>query len=177
MFRSFAFTLVCILSASPAAADFARYQCRAQGPVKVITHGSTCRGFHADKKEVMFPRIASGTLVSSKDGRTVVMIEDYLSGTITKAGIEADYDLEVIVNPRVLHVYRDGVRVAAHDIARLVKDVDKVGQSISHIRWVETMPSEIGEKSFEITTTTKRRITFDSKTGAILAEVDAPRAK
>jgi hypothetical protein len=122
---------------------------------------------------VLFSRIASGHLLASKDGRTVVMLEDYLPGHVNGTSVEAHYDLDVVINPHVLVIYRDGKRVAAYDIATLVKNLDQVQQSISHIRWVAQLPPEIGDKQFTLVTTSKRELVFDSRTGAILAEREA----
>jgi hypothetical protein len=168
--RSIVFIAVLSFTA-PARADVAAAKCvAADKVVKPIVLGASCQGFRTGTTEVRFSRIASGTLVASKDGRTVVMIEDYLSGRETNSQIEALYDLDVVVNPKVVHVYRDGKRVAFYDIARLVKDVHKVQMSTSHVRWVASMPTAITGASFEIKTVNNRRITFDSTTGAILDE-------
>lgn len=160
-----------------ARADLVAYKCDGpdKGPVRVIRNGSACQGFETGGKQVLFSRIASGHLIVSKDGRTVVMVEDYLYGRVKDGkSVEAFYDLDVVIDPRVLIVYRDGKRVAAYDLARLVKHLDRVAHSISHVRWVESLPSVIDGDRFTITTVTKRRIVIDTRNGGILEEEDMP---
>jgi hypothetical protein len=154
-------------------ADFSPYKCDgpAKGPVRAITYDGACHGFKSGDKTVLFARIASGTLRASKDGRTVVMIEDYLPGQVRDGKqVEALYDVDLVLDPKVLVVYRDGKRVAMYDLARLVKHLDKVQHSTSHIRWVESLPDELGADRFTLTTVTQRRIVFDTKTGKILID-------
>lgn len=170
---------VAILSAARAHADAVRYRCNgpATGPVRVITDDThVCRGFTINKKQTLFSRLASGTLLTSRDGKTVVLIEDYLSGSVdTKRKIvETDIDSEVIENPTVLQIWHDGHRVAFFDIARLTKDVTKLEQSISHVRWVAELPPTVDGAQFTLVTTSGRKITFDAKKGTIVDETDVP---
>ncbi len=160
-----------------ARADFVRYHCHGptSGSIRVIADDA-CRGFFAGKKQHMFSRIVSGTLLASKDGKTVVLIEDYLSGSVDakRKVVTADIDSEQIDNPTVVQIWRDGARVAFYDIARLAKDVTKLEESTSHVQWVAALPTSVDGPTFTLTTTSGRRITFDAKTGAITGEEDAP---
>ena len=126
-----------LISASHASADFNHYTCAGPktGPVRVIVDDNACRGFVVGTTQHLFSRMTSGTLLASKDGKTVVLIEDYLSGLIDtrRKIIETDIDTERIENPTVLQIWRDGVRVGFFDIARLTKDVTKLHQSTSHV--------------------------------------------
>jgi hypothetical protein len=141
--------------------------------VHVIGDGDVCRGFRIGKREILFSRFASGHLLVSRDGHTVVMLEDYLPGRVENGTVEALYDLDTITNPTVLVVYRDGKRVAFYDIAKLAHDVTKLARSISHVRWVAAMPDVLDNHQFQITTTSKRELVFDTVTGALVEQRDA----
>jgi hypothetical protein len=164
--------ILSILVSKTAYADFSHYLCTGPttGDVRAISDDSACRGFRIGKREVLFSRIASGHLLVSKDGHTAVMIEDYLPGRIHGKTVEAEYDLDTITNPTVHVVYRDGKRVACHDIAKLAGDVTKLSESISHVKWIATMPDVLDNKRFQITTTSKRELVFDTVTGALVEE-------
>lgn len=166
------FLLCSLASSSLAAADDTAYRCTGptSGPVRVIPDsGGGCRGFTVAKKSQYFTRMTSGTLLASTDGRTVVLVEDYLSANVEKGTVIALVDAEQIINPVVLQIWRDGKRVAYYDIKRLVQDVHKVRESISHVDWVDTMPAVI-EAKFTLVTTTGRELTFDGATGKIVDE-------
>ncbi len=122
----------------------------------------------------MFSRMASGTVLASKDGKTVILVEDYLSGTVDarRKVVTTDIDSEAIDNPTVLQIWRDGVRVAFYDIARLARDVTTLQRSISHVRWVAELPTDLDGARFSIVTTSNRRVTFDTRTGKIVDEQD-----
>lgn len=193
--------LSCALGAS-ARADFAAHQCVAPttGPVRAIEKSNACTGYRVERAgktvtSVAFPFLGSGTLLASADGRTVVMIQSYLSAVIDDAGevselvtstVNGKPTAKHVTNPIAVYVYRDGKPIAQHHINDLVdrgtpRDAAKrklhrqhlVEESISHVRWVGKMPATIG-KTFEITTTSFRTITFDATTGAITKQADAP---
>ena len=172
--RSLLLAGLCLVSlhAARASADLVRYRCTGPttGSVRVVVEDGTCRGFTVSGKQQLFARMVSGTLLASQDGKTVVLIEDYLSATVDGTSIVTDIDRKRIVNPVVVQIWRNGTRVGAHDIARLVRDVTKVEQSISHVRWVASLPANVDGAQFTLVTTSGRRITFDSKTGAIIEE-------
>lgn len=148
----------------------ARCTTPAKSSVTVIEQGSTCRGFIHGKQFVLFDRMVSGTVLSSTDGRTVVVIEDYLPANIEKKQVVALIGWETIVNPSVMWVYRDGGRMAVYDIERLVKDVTKLQESISHVDWVGALPTSLDGKTFTLTTTSGRTIVFETATGTIRSE-------
>lgn len=165
--------LALLLSTSTIAhADLVGARCTipAKSSVTVIQQGSTCRGYLHDTQLVLFDRKVSGTVLSSKDRRTVVVIEDYLPAVVEKKQVSALIGWETIVNPTVMWVYRDGGLVAAYDIERLVKDVTKVKQSISHVDWVGALPTSLDAKTFTLTTTSGRSIVFATATGTIRSE-------
>ena len=170
-----------LLPTSLAAADFDASRCTGPtaGNVRVITDsddGKACVGFVAGGKEVRFSRMISGTLIASKDGKTIAMVEDYLSGHLEGGKIVALVGGEQIVNPTVLQIWHDGKRRGMYDIARLLKDVTKVEQSVSHVRWVATLPASVDGR-FALVTTSGREIMFDGKTGKIVDERDVPVPK
>lgn len=169
--------LLCSLaSSSLAAADDVASRCTGptSGPVRAIPDPEGgCRGFTAGKKSEYFTRLVSGTVLASADGRTVVAIEDYLSANVEGQAVVALVGGEQIINPVVLQIWRDGKRVGRYDIKRLVQDVHKVRESISHVAWVATMPTSI-EARFTLVTTTGRELVFDSATGKIIDERAVP---
>ena len=175
LFRSILVASFLTLSAQPSHADLVSVKCDGptRGPVRVIKHGSACQGFTVGDKSIRFSRLASGHLLASKDGRTVVMIEDYLPARVKDGKtVEALYDIDIVLDPRVLVIYRDGKRVAFYDLARLVKHLDRVEHSISHIRWVAALPPSLDGDRFTLTTTTKRELVFDTRTGKLVEERD-----
>lgn len=170
---------LCLLPGSFAAADLVAVRCNGPrtGNVRVITDdGSACRGFSTAGKEYRFARFVSGTLLVSKDDRTIVLVEDYLLGSVEGSAIVATVDGERIVNPTVVQIWRDGKRVGMYDIARLVKDVRKVESTISHVRWVAQLSTSV-DAQISLVTTSGRAITFDSKTGKLVDETDVPVPK
>jgi hypothetical protein len=175
MFKRLLFAVLLFIPAT-SRADFAAYKCIGpkSGPVRVTADNSgACTGFATRDKNVTFSRIASGTLVAAKDGRTVVMVEDYVHGRIKDGKLTAIYDKDVVVDPPVLAVYRDGKRVAAYDLATLVGKLDRVKQSISHVHWIDTLPTFDGNR---ITlTTVAKRIVLDAKTGKLLEQEETSR--
>jgi len=201
--RLIAFAICTFAFVSTTHADFSAYKCEGptRGPVTVIKNKGACEGFKTASGIVKFPRVASGELFVSTDARTVVMIEDYLPAQVLKDGttVEALYNPEPLVaspscrterlfpinlgsvvfnvvhDPCVLTVYRDGKAVAGYDLARLVKNLAGVQHSISHIRWVASLPTTIDGDRFTLTTITGRRIVFDTRDGRILQEADLPR--
>jgi hypothetical protein len=180
LLRSFLVSLF-LLPSSLAAADSEAYRCTGPttGPVRVIAgseDGNGCLGFVDGGKEHRFSRMISGTLLVASDGKTIVMIEDYLSANRAGGAIVALVGGEQIVNPVVLQIWHDGKRRGMYDVARLVKDVSKVEESISHVRWVAKLPSSIGA-TFTFVTTSGRELTFDSKTGNLVGERDVPVPK
>ena len=180
LLRSFLVSLF-LLPTSLAAADSDASRCTGptKGPVRVIRDepdGNACVGFVAAGKEHHFSRMISGTLLVSKDTKTVVAIEDYLPANLENKEIVAFVDGEKIANPRVLQIWYGGKRVRQYDVNRLVKDATKVEESISHVRWVAQLPTSI-EATFKLITTSGREITFDSKTGEILTELQVPVPK
>ncbi len=172
--RSLLLAGLCLVSlhTTRASADIVRYRCTGPtaGPVRVVVEDTTCRGFTVGGKQQLFSRMASGTLLASQDGKTVVLIEDHLSGVVSGASIVIDLDREKIINPVVVQIWREGTRVAAYDVARLVNNVKKVASSVSHVRWVASLPADVDGAQFAIVTTSGRSITFDTKTGAITDE-------
>ncbi len=167
---------LCLLPTSLAAADLVATRCNGPraGNVRVITDdGSACRGFSTAGKEHRFARFVSGTLLVSKDDRTIVLVEDYLLGSVEGSAIVATVDGERIINPTVVQIWRDGNRVATYDIAHLVKDVKKVRETISHVRWVAQLPTSVDDR-FTLITTSGRELTFDAKSGKLVDETDVP---
>jgi hypothetical protein len=94
-----------------------------------------------------------------------------------------------VTDPVAIYIYRDGKLVAQHHINDLIdrstpRDPAKrklhrkhlVEESTSHVRWIRTMPATIG-KTFAITTTSLRTITFDATSGKIKTQEDAPEWK
>lgn len=176
MLRSLLIATFCFAALPTASADVARYRCTGPttGPIRIISDGNTCRGFVAGTKQHLFSRMASGTVLASKDGKTVILVEDYLPGTVDtkRKVVTTNIDSEAIDNPTVLQIWRDGVRVAFYDIARLAGDVTTLQRSISHVRWIAELPTDLDGARFSIVTTSNRRITFDTKTGKIVDEQD-----
>lgn len=168
---------LCLGSSSLAAADIAGVHCMGpkSGPVRVLEDDDgACRGFSIAGKEQYFTRMASGTLLVSKDSRTIVLVEDYVHGSIDGSAIVTLVGNERIVNPTVVYIWRDGKRMGMYDVARLVKDVQKVSSSISHVDWVAQLPKTVDGPKFSLTTTSGREITFDVKSGNIVDERDVP---
>ena len=162
LLRSFLVSLF-LLPTSLAAADSDASRCTGptKGTVRVIldtSDGNACVGFVAAGKEHHFSR----------------MIRSSVGLQVSKA--VAFVDGEKIANPRVLQIWHGGKRVRQYDVNRLVKDTTKVEESISHVRWVAQLPTSI-EATFKLITTSGREITFDSKTGEILTELQVPVPK
>ncbi len=170
-----------LLPTSLAAADFDASRCTGPtaGSVRVIADtadGHACTGFIATGKTVRFSRMISGTLLVSKDSKTIAMIEDYLPANLEGGASVALVGGEKITNPTVVQIWRDGKRVGMYDVARLVKDVNKVSESISHVRWVMQLPKTF-DGTLTLTTTSGREITFDGTSGKIVDERDVPVPK
>ena len=175
MLRSYCLVIstAVVVLAGTARADFAAFQCDgpSKGPVKAIVDDGACVGYQATNT-VTFPFRGSGRLLASADGRTVVMLESYLNGTVKNGRIVEFIGTTERPNPIAVHIFRDGKLVAVHRIHDLVVRANLIVPSISHVRWVRAV-GEIGATEFSITTSSFRTIRFDSKTGSILENKDA----
>jgi hypothetical protein len=178
---SISFVIATLFALSTAAADMVAHHCTGptQGRVQVIKQGNACTGYRVEQAgrkplQVDFDFTGSGTLLASRDGRTVVMIQSYLYGRIDHSGDIVEFvGAAEIKHPKVVYVYRDGRLVASHAIDDLLARKELVGQTTSHVRWVRAAPTRIG-KTFTLTTSSYRTITFDAKTGAITRQDNAP---
>jgi hypothetical protein len=159
-------------------ADVVAHVCHGpkKGPVRAIVEQGVCAGYrHDDGTQVRFPFKGSGSMIASADGRTVLMIQSYLSGQFDRrtgeiVGDEGQGDRK---NPNGLYVYRDGVLVATHRIHELVQRRYLVQNSVSHFSWVRWAPEQISGPTFSITTTSFRDLAFDTATGKLLAANDS----
>ena len=155
--QSFLFIVVAVLFSLPAQADFVAAVCRGPtaGPVKVRgSDNQRCSGFvtlspDGGSREVSFASM-SGVLLSSSDGRSVVMIESYLEGFVVDGRVRAfrsgraDQDAGWgEFNPIVVRVFRDGREVAAHRIHGLIGEHPKLSESISHVKWLAEDPTSM----------------------------------
>ena len=163
-------------AAAPARADVAATICRGptSGTVRVIDDGSACTGYvrrAADGSEtrVEFGRRASGQLLASASGRTVVMIDSYLYAAFGRDGRITTIGGHPVANPPVVIIYRDGKLVAAHRIHDLLGRRPRVKKSISHIRWAGELPASISDQRFTLRTESGKVLTFDSATGQVVA--------
>jgi hypothetical protein len=180
--KSTLFVIASWFALSTASADTVAHYCTgpSSGPVEAIRPVNACTGYRVrgTSIQVSFPYTGSGSLVASADGRTVVMIQSYLYGSVddvTGEIVELVGATEV-KNPVGVYVYRDGKLVASHAIDDLVARKKLVGESISHVQWVRSAPKTIGA-TFTITTSDFRTITFDGKTGAIAKQEDSSEWK
>lgn len=150
-----------VLVSRPTLADSIAYTCTAPSNVKAITEKGACKGFvahDANGKEVQ--RVASGYFVSGSilatpDGKTVAMFHHFPISTGTFATKDA------------LIFFRDGKPIAKYSMTDLVKRMDLVTHSTSHVNWVARgwdYKLELG-KTFEVTTTSQRTYTFEVATG------------
>lgn len=171
------------LSSIPSShADESAHYCQGptSGPVSVIHDGATCSGYQvADAKGgapklVDFDFKGSGRLLASSDGRTVVMLQSHLYGRVTKAAKVVEFvGPAEKKNPVVLYVYRDGKKVASHRIHDLAKRPALLSQSVSHVRWLSTLPKGLDAQSFSLTTSSHRTLSFDTTSGALLKQEDS----
>jgi hypothetical protein len=164
-------------AAPPAAADVAARTCRGPdaGPVRVIADDEgACIGFvrrAADGGElrVDLGRRASGVLLASPSGRTVVMVDSYLYASVDRHGRVATVEARPVENPTVVAIYRDGALVAAHGIHDLLGRRPRIERSVSHIRWTGELPGAIGDRRFTLPLLAGERLVFDAATGRVLA--------
>jgi len=147
--------------------------------VEAVIDNNACLGFLIREpgkppRRVDFGFKGSGTLVASRDGRTVVMIQSYLYGRIDPAGELVELtDAGERKDPVGIYVFRDGKLIATHRIRDLLVRKRLVEPSTSHVTWVRELPAPFGDR-FTITTTSFRTISFDARTGRILRQEDAP---
>lgn len=174
------YLLTGVALASPARADFSKYNCEgpSTGPVKaIVDEGNSCGGYRqADGKTVRFNFKGSGKLIASADGRTVVMVQSYLPGRLDwKAGeIYGDEgERSESKNPIAIRIYRDGALVATHRVHELLHRPRLASQSVSHVGWVRWMPEQISGATFSITTTSFRDLTFNAETGQLVNANDS----
>lgn len=183
MLRHLLVSVVMVGSVSVARADYSAHSCRgpASGPVRATVTDNACTGFVVSRpgaraKTVTFPFVGSGDLRASADGRTVVMIQSYLYGHIDEHGKLVDMDAPKVVDPIGIYVYRDGKLVARHTVRALLARLGEAEQSISHVRWVKTIPASIG-KTFTLEMVNGRTAELDARTGRIVAQTDPAATK
>lgn len=172
-----------LVALSPVAhADLVATVCRgpSAGLVRAVDQGGgACTGFvvrtRTATKRVDFGRRASGDLLASADGRTVVMIDSYLYAGVARSGWIETFERTPVVDPPVVAIYRDGELVASHRIHALLSSDKRVERSISHIRWVKALPASVSGKTFTLRTLSGRDITFSSVTGAIVKVTEPAR--
>jgi hypothetical protein len=175
--------LAALLDAPPARADMVARHCDGpeRGPVAAIVKGNACAGYRVARtsqppRTVRFDFAGSGKLIASADGRTVVMIQSYLYG-----GIDATGDIVELVgaaehkNPIAVHVYRDGKRIAQHRIHDLINRQVPIRKSVSHVHWLGSAPTVLGDKAFSIMTS-RGTLTFSSVTGRLVKVESLPAA-
>jgi hypothetical protein len=154
-----------------AAADMVPFRCDGpgEGPVTVLPgKGGTCGGFSAHGATVRFDYPASGRIIASADGRTVVMVQSYLYGTVDRdqqvIGFEGGRE---VADPIAVYVYRDAALVASHRFSELLDRRWILNPSVSHLSWVREAPPSITGQTFDLITSTFEKITFDTRTGAV----------
>lgn len=169
-----------LLAPATAAADAVAYSCRdltASDQVEVITDRGACTGFAVKdargkvKRRVKFGMLASGVVVSSADGRRVALVQTNLYAGFDKGKLTS-YGRKPVVDPPVVVLYRDGRKLAAHRIGKVLGRDRLVSLSTSHVRWVhswKTMHDPLGD-TFSFETTSFRTVTFDTRTGKLAAE-------
>jgi hypothetical protein len=157
-----------------ASADAVAYTCSAAPNVKAILDGGACVGFIAsDEKGREVQRVAkvprmSGVILATPDGSTVAMLQTFpLAGPGPKfAAMDA------------LIFFRGGAPVAKYTMAELVKRMDLVTASVSHVMWLDGMPRDnVLGKTLELTTSSLRKYSFEVATGKQLSADDTDEWK
>ncbi len=120
----------------------------------------------------------SGAWVASKDGRSVVFIQDWPYAGITDDGRIVDFGAEEKGKKAVgLVFFRDGHEVASYTLDDILKRSHLLGPTASHVRWLvnanKVFEEPIG-KHLEIITQSRRVLKFDVQTGKLLSEDDTP---
>ena len=193
MFNSFRLLLcslglafVITVSSSTSSADEVAQVCRdyTAGNVSATSHDGGCSGFVVRDqrgqvvRRVRFDSVMSGELLSSPDGRSVVMVQSYLYGFLNKRGhIVSHGGDSAVVNPAAVIVYRDGIRVASHLIHSLVVRPKLVTLSASHVQWLrrgyyKTIKRVLGP-TLTLHTTSLRKVVINTVTGALQSATDA----
>lgn len=97
---------------------------KTHGVVKVLIKDNACTGFIERERTdhsstISFGMRISGTVLASRDERTVVAIQNHLSGSIDENGVfETDNDSEH--DPYVVLIYRDGQRIGAYRLTEIL---------------------------------------------------------
>ncbi len=166
---------------SAAHADLSKYSCHALGGSAVVPliEQNACVGYKQldasgiTKRTVKFPFMGSGRMVSSEDGRSVIMLQSYMPGVIDKNG-DVSADVTPNKNPVAIWVYRDGQKIKTHRLLSLIARKKLIRQSISHLNWLRKDPSGISSDTLVIHTTDFREVTINTKTGAFVSRIDDP---
>jgi hypothetical protein len=166
MVRSF---LVLASLSSIARADAVAYSCGGASNITVSTKDGACVGFtarDASGKQISKGTLApagSGAFFATPDGHSVVFLQS------SPMGVSATTDGVV--------VFHDGNVVARYTIRDLLVRPELVTHSVSHVHWVlATSKPELG-KTFELTTSSLRKYSFDVATGKQLVADDADEWK
>jgi len=166
MVRTF---FVLALLSSLARADEVAYSCGGASNITVSTNDGACVGFTA--RDASGKQISKGTLsppwsgafFATPDGHDVVFLQ---SSPMT---MSAATDGVV--------VFHDGNVVARYKMRDLLVRPELVTHSVSHVRWVlATSRPELG-KTFELTTSSLRKYSFDVATGKQLVADDTDEWK
>lgn len=158
--RWLAVLLLCLVTRE-ARGDSVGYACGGPRNVQPITRHGACVGFiarDAAGKEVQ--RVdrglgVSGTLLATPDGKTVAMLQDYPFADGAFASLPA------------LLFFQGGRVIARYTMTDLVLRMNLVTRSTSHYQWVAPGSRKdlaLGE-TFELTTTSQRKYSFDVSTG------------
>ena len=157
-----------------ASADAVAYSCGGAPNIKPITDGGACIGFIAyDYKKREVQRVDKGyrmgcVIMATADGSTVAMLN---SLPLASPGPKFEA-MDALV------FFRGGAVVAKYTMADLLKRPSLITATVSHVIWIADMADakQLG-KTFELTTSSMRKYSFEVATGKQLSADDTDEWK